>query len=384
VQNAENRGYFYIVKSGLLQVDSEHRLNDKALSHFNPGDSFGLVSALTGHKFLVTVFAARDSEVIEMPVTNFGAFLKSNQLVATSMLKMYSNELKAIHKYLSMINPVESRFNSPEKLPQQAEEYIKLDNPECARRALTFFTEWSKDNPEFSAEREQAARRLNEIPGTGGADQTGNTLILKPNDVVFVENELSKDIYVIKSGHIKLSTLARGQELLIDILGPGEIFGEMSFVDEGYRMATATAQDSAELMKFTSETLFSSIGEILLQKIFVSLARRIWFSHQRLVILRLKDPTERIYAFLYNLIRNHDITNHSEEEKTSFSFNINLMEIKKMCGLAKLPDNKLEKFFKDSNLVIGEHSLEIKNRKLLEDHVSGHKTKIGQISADLV
>ena len=384
VQNADNKGFFYIVKSGLLQVDSEHRLNDKALSHFGPGDSFGLVSALTGHKYLVSVFAAQESEVIEMPVSNLGTFLKSNQGVATSMLKMYCNELKAIHKYLSMVNPVETRHHSPDKLPQQAQEYLGMGRPECAKRALEFFVEWAKNSPEHAVQAKQAAGQLRGLTASEGPDRSGGTLHLKPNDVVFVENELSKDIYVIKSGKIRLSTLARGQELLIDILEPGEIFGEMSFVDDGLRMATAVAQDDAEVMRFSPDTLFASIGDVILQKIFISLARRIWFSHQRLVILRLKDPIERLYAFVYNLIRNFDIIHPQEANKLNYTFNLSMMEMKKMCGLSNMPDAKLEAFTKDTNLVFAEHSVDIKNRKMLEDHINYHKTKIGQISAELV
>ena len=63
VQNAPNPGIFYIVRKGTLSIDTEHRLSDRVLSRFEPGDSFGLVSALTGHHFLVTIYAETDAEV---------------------------------------------------------------------------------------------------------------------------------------------------------------------------------------------------------------------------------------------------------------------------------------------------------------------------------
>ena len=384
VQNAANKGFFYIVKTGLLKVDSEHRLNDKALSQFGPGDSFGLVSALTGHKFLVTVFAAEDSQVVELPVANFGEFLKKQKSIAMGMLRLYSNELKAIHKYLSMVNPVESRFNSPSRLPLQAEEYIAMGRPEYARYALEFFVNWSKDNPDLTDAHDKARGKMATLAEAPAITREGNILKLQPEQIIFLENEISKEIYVITSGHVRLSTLARGQELLIDVLGPGEIFGEMSFVDQGLRMASAIADDECEVMKFSPETLFEGVGALILQRIFISLARRIWFSHQRLVILRINDPAARLYAFVYNLIRNAEISSTMHNKAPKMEFNMGLEGLKKMCGLLKVSNEKIASFTKDSNLVITDVSIRVNNRKYLEDRVAYLKTKAGQISADLV
>ena len=47
IQNAPNPGIFYLVRKGVLAIDTEHRLNDKVLSRFEAGDSFGLVSAIS-------------------------------------------------------------------------------------------------------------------------------------------------------------------------------------------------------------------------------------------------------------------------------------------------------------------------------------------------
>ena len=75
IQNAANPGMFYIVRKGTLAIDTEHRLNDKVLSRFEPGDSFGLVSALTGHHFLVTIYAATEWQVAVFPVSLIGSYL---------------------------------------------------------------------------------------------------------------------------------------------------------------------------------------------------------------------------------------------------------------------------------------------------------------------
>jgi len=116
----------------------------------------------------------------------------------------------------------------------------------------------------------------------------------------------------------------------------------------------------------------------------MSLARRIWFSHQRLVILRLKDPVARLYAFVYNLIRNAEISSQKALQDENLVFNISIEELKKMCGLSRIHPEKIEPFIHDNNLILAGDAITVKRRKYIEDKISYLKNKVGQISAELV
>lgn len=60
--------------------------------------------------------------------------------------------------------------------------------------------------------------------------------------VLFSEGDDPHDVLVVESGTIKLvSTAASGAELVLDLLGDGEIVGELSAIDGGPRSATAIA-----------------------------------------------------------------------------------------------------------------------------------------------
>src|SRR5687768_1227029 len=107
IQNAPNPGNFYLVRKGSLAIDTEHRLADKVLSRFEAGDSFGLVSALTGHHFLVTIYAATDAQVAEIPISMIGSYLKSQPELALKMLRLYSRELRTIQLHLSKLEAPE-------------------------------------------------------------------------------------------------------------------------------------------------------------------------------------------------------------------------------------------------------------------------------------
>ena len=61
-------------------------------------------------------------------------------------------------------------------------------------------------------------------------------------DVLFIEGEPGDRMYVIVDGKVKLGqTSADGRESLLSVLGPGEMFGELSLFDPGVRTSTATA-----------------------------------------------------------------------------------------------------------------------------------------------
>lgn len=62
------------------------------------------------------------------------------------------------------------------------------------------------------------------------------------NDAIFLAQERSDNVYLIKQGRVKLSRgCAEGREVILDILGPGEIFGELAMAGEDVRTHNAVA-----------------------------------------------------------------------------------------------------------------------------------------------
>ena len=66
-------------------------------------------------------------------------------------------------------------------------------------------------------------------------------------EVLFHEGEPGDRLYVIRSGKIKLGRRSTdGRENLLAIMGPGQMFGELSLFDPGPRSATVTAVTDAD------------------------------------------------------------------------------------------------------------------------------------------
>jgi CRP-like cAMP-binding protein len=56
---------------------------------------------------------------------------------------------------------------------------------------------------------------------------------LRKSGVIYFPEARSKNIYFLKSGHVKIVRLSpEGREAILDIVGPGEIFGELALADE--------------------------------------------------------------------------------------------------------------------------------------------------------
>jgi CRP-like cAMP-binding protein len=76
-----------------------------------------------------------------------------------------------------------------------------------------------------------------------------DTVKISKGSVLFAEGAEGDHLYVIVEGKLKLGTSSGdGRENLLSILGPGEMFGELSLFDPGPRTSTATAVTDAKLL----------------------------------------------------------------------------------------------------------------------------------------
>ncbi|GAA1931619.1 Crp/Fnr family transcriptional regulator [Nocardioides marmoribigeumensis] len=68
------------------------------------------------------------------------------------------------------------------------------------------------------------------------------TIRLRRGEVLFHEGDTGDKLYIVAEGKVKLGrTSSDGRENLLAILGPGQMFGELSLFDPGPRSATVTA-----------------------------------------------------------------------------------------------------------------------------------------------
>lgn len=66
---------------------------------------------------------------------------------------------------------------------------------------------------------------------------------------VFIENMPGESLFVICKGAVRISRMfAEGDEKILVVLGPGDVFGEMAIIDGMPRAATARVAEAVELI----------------------------------------------------------------------------------------------------------------------------------------
>jgi CRP-like cAMP-binding protein len=87
-------------------------------------------------------------------------------------------------------------------------------------------------------------------------EQAMGTLRLSKGEILFREGETEDRLYVVVAGKIKLGRSgSAGRENLLAVLGPGQMFGELSVFDPGPRSTTATAVTAVEVRTLEHDEL---------------------------------------------------------------------------------------------------------------------------------
>jgi len=106
--------------------------------------------------------------------------------------------------------------------------------------------------------------------------------------VVFEEGDPGSRMYVIQAGEVRILKRVGGRELTLELLGPGEAFGEMALLEGQPRSATAVVEAAARILEI-DEAAFADLvrrnGEIALR-----LLRRL--------SARLREANRQIRNFL--------------------------------------------------------------------------------------
>jgi CRP-like cAMP-binding protein len=123
-------------------------------------------------------------------------------------------------------------------------------------------------------------------------------------EILFHEGEPGDRLYVIARGKIKLGRRAPdGRENLLSVLGPGEMFGELSLFDPGPRTATASAVSDALLYELHNKQLVAWLTEHpgVSSHLLGALAQRLRRTNDSLADLVFSDVPGRVAKALLDL-----------------------------------------------------------------------------------
>lgn len=132
-------------------------------------------------------------------------------------------------------------------------------------------------------------------------------------EFIYMPGDRADHVYILKQGRVKLSVLSEsGKEIAIDIIQPGEIFGEFALVDEAPRSNMAQALDDVLVWVFPKNDFTHLIASQ--PKLALSYIRLVGDRRRRME-KKLSDITSKaVSARVCELL--HDISTSSAEVET--------------------------------------------------------------------
>lgn len=130
---------------------------------------------------------------------------------------------------------------------------------------------------------------------------------MKKNEYIYFPEDPSSSIFFLKKGRVKIGTYSDGgKEIIKAILGPGEIFGELSLVGEGKRKDFAMTLDNDVVLCAMSIKDMEDMMErnsLLGMKVTKLIGFRLQKIERRLESLVFKDARSRIVDFIIELAK---------------------------------------------------------------------------------
>jgi CRP-like cAMP-binding protein len=165
-------------------------------------------------------------------------------------------------------------------------------------------------------------------------------LRLARGEVLFHEGDDDDRLYVVATGKVKLGhTSVDGRENLLAVLGPGQMFGELSLFDRGPRSSTATAITAATLLALTRAELLAWLSNRpeVAAELLQQMARRLRRSNEAMADLVFTDVPGRVAKALLDLSSRFG---RPDEEGVHVRHDLTQEELAQLVGASRETVNK--------------------------------------------
>ena len=159
---------------------------------------------------------------------------------------------------------------------------------------------------------------------------------LPAHEVLFLDGDPGNGCYRLNKGLVKISiTSPNGSELILAILGPGSIFGDMAMIDGRSRSASATALRDSKL-SFVSRAAFdraTALSPEIYKYLFILLAERLRRTDQLVAAASFLPLKGRVARALLDLAKafGRDVGNG----RIVIQQKVNQSDVAAMCGIAR-------------------------------------------------
>lgn len=87
----------------------------------------------------------------------------------------------------------------------------------------------------------------------------GETRVYHDGDQIFEEGDQGDEVFVVKSGKVRISKSALGHAVTLAVLEEGDLFAEMALLEDGRRSARATAIGDLTLAAYDKRLIMDTM-----------------------------------------------------------------------------------------------------------------------------
>lgn len=374
---------FIMQKGAVLLTSTDIESGQPVAEQVKSGEFFGVKSALGHFRREETATALVPTVAVALTIQEFEVLFSNNKSLIMKMLRVFSNQLRQIHKKTeSILNNIQEDQQSGMLAVAQS-----FYDEEQYRSACDVYMKFLKRYPN-SPQKDSVLKKFNDAKlrsdkmsslnrnTIADFDDDGGNASLKlfslpaferfaktyePGEVIIAEYEPGDCFYLIQSGRVQLVKCVNGSKKNLDVLKPGEFFGEMAILDNSARSATCMAAGKVKCLEFNKENFELLITgnpqmALLLLKLF---CKRIYDQKRRFRILVIKDLQARIADVFMLLDEMNPVMNEAEKQRR---FNVTISDIAHWAGLS--PDvtrDEINKFVERRKIEVYDNHMIVNN-----------------------
>ena len=187
--------------------------------------------------------------------------------------------------------------------------------------------------------------------------------VYEPGTILFNEGDIGTKLWVINSGRVRLTKYVCGDEIELDLLGPGEFCGELALLQRSAEPVTATVVETSKLIAVDAqqfETLIRNNGELAM-RMLKKMSGRLCEAQFRISVLQMRTNMGRVMLQLRAECGNQEnhkatlpanLSNHLGLDEVELSEVLNKLQHKKLIildkdGMFSIPDlNEFERYMR--------------------------------------
>jgi len=303
VEGKQDATCFYIIRSGKVGVSKEVAIvEEEGGNVVGPGDFFGVVSTMSSHSHIETAQALTDVSLIAVRRDQYDLLIEKNAPVAIKIIQGFSKRMRYLDEALTRLTFKSTGTEHPSHLYKVAEYYARQSQYNQAYYAYYRYLQYCPQGENVIVAKE----RMSKIHPYAKAvylekNSSDFNRFYPKNTMICSEAEPGDELYIIQKGSIKVSKIVDDKEVMLALLKPGEIFGEMALLENKPRSASGIAHEDLSVM-VVNRANFQRMVQAqpqLITRLTTLLAERIWMSYRQLANSIMSSPLGRLYDRLW-------------------------------------------------------------------------------------